>query len=70
MGQRARGSCATERELTMRTNVKNPTLTSNSATLGWGTLKIPARIGEFVHPTRSGGPPAPRLGRLVAVALS
>jgi hypothetical protein len=42
MGQRARGSCATERELKIRDHGKNPTLTSKSATLGWGTLEISA----------------------------
>ena len=31
--------------------VKTPTLTSNSATLGWGTLEIFARMEDSAHPT-------------------
>ena len=51
--------------------VKNPTLTSNGATLGWGTLGILAGMEDSAHPALWGGPPAPLwlAGRPACLAL-
>jgi hypothetical protein len=48
-----------------KTNVNNPTLTSNSTTLGWGTLGGLAGIKDSAHSTRSSGPTRPAGRRIV-----